>query len=74
MMRYITLFSFVYIFTSVCLHFLFTLFYRALYTICGDAMRKAFLTQQNLLKHLNDAAEKSSRVVIPRKKLFCKII
>ena len=40
---------FVYIF---CLHY----FYRALYTICGDAMRTAFLTQQNLLKHLNDAA------------------
>ena len=54
MMRYIyssfvyILHLFVYIF---CLHF-----YRALYTICGDAMRKAFLTQQNLLKHLNDAA------------------
>ena len=48
--------NFVYILTSVCLHFLFIYFYRALYTICGDAMRTAFLTQQNLLKHLNDAA------------------
>ena len=57
MMRYI-----------VCLHlnsmqlfvyyscFLFTFLHRALYTICGDAMRMAFITQQKLLKHLNDAA------------------
>jgi phosphatidylinositol-4-phosphate 3-kinase len=29
---------------------------RALYTICGTAMRKAFLTQQELLQHLNRAA------------------
>ena len=29
---------------------------RALYTICGDAMRKAILTQQNLIQELNLAA------------------
>ena len=29
---------------------------RALYTVCGNAIRKAFLTQQELLKHLNEAA------------------
>ena len=29
---------------------------RALYTISGEALRKAFLTQQELLKHLNIAA------------------
>ena len=39
------------LFIHVFLHF-----YRALYTICGDAMRMAFMKQQKLLKHLNDAA------------------
>ena len=29
---------------------------RALYTISGTAMRKAYLTQQELLQHLNSAA------------------